>query len=108
MIAGPQRVVVVVRTGGGDTLMGMATPPDHTEGPDHPDAEAARVVGTEFGTVVLHARAPDDRMVVSGAPAPLDDGRCWRCDALPRATLDDAGLCPPCGRALRGPPSGGA
>ncbi|MEX2621662.1 MAG: hypothetical protein WD250_15705 [Egibacteraceae bacterium] len=85
----------------------MATPSVGPDGPERRDAAPARVVGTEFGTVVLHARDPDDRMVVSDAPPPLDDGRCWRCDAPPRTALDDAGLCPPCGRALRSPPGGG-
>lgn len=86
----------------------MVADPDRFDLPDAHVADAARVVATEFGTVVLHARAADDRMVVAGGEEPLARGRCWRCDAPPRTALDDAGLCPPCGRALRDPPGGRA
>lgn len=57
------------------------------------DPEPRRVVGTEFGEVVLTG--------VGGFEQTGDPDRCWRCDVPAPHTLDDIGLCPPCGRDLR-------
>ena len=64
------------------------------------DPTSPRVVPTEFGAVVLAAREPDDRMVASHGRSTSPD-RCWRCDAVPRASLDRLGLCQACGPRLR-------
>lgn len=56
-----------------------------------PQPPADRVVSTEFGEVVFARSTHAD-----------DPGRCWRCDVAAGDRLDDIGLCPPCGRELRG------